>query len=582
MYLGTLTLVAITSLSAAGCVRVQPAAALAQRPAGSPRGSVAIGPQGSATLLAAAAAEPATAASSPVSLNPPLRRPITNPGPAAPLPFGATHVVRETRVSSLSSSCNDAFEPIVATHPTDPMRIAAAYQRYRAIGGRCHLDPVVAVSHDGGATWRISRGRPWAGSGRSPDHHAAIAWGPGPHAGSSRLYWTDMTVDRAGGHLASVAWSDDEGATWSLLYVERRTPPWIGGFPDITVDRDPFSPNYGVVYVAYNWLGDPSRGPGLHLLASADYGRTWRATEIAPAPAPRRFGDAFRIADRVRTAPDGAVYVSTYQADLRVWDNAHIFAKGGNANVARLGIVVTRVSFHRRMAAFSAGPSRVAIVLPRDRYTVSAMPANGTTDHLDIDPMWSQSLDVDPVTGRVFLAVGDYRPRLSRAMPRGSIHVGHSDDGGHSWKWVTIPALSAVAGRSQSSIKPSLTVAGGTVFVGFHSITDVPDGTSPLRHIPTIGTFYAVSFDGGASFDPPTTVSGATWNVAALAGAPTGSGLRERAERTADGGVFFGYGDGRLSAPAAAGGRSAIFGSLIAIARVEFTPDEAAEVRLGR
>ena len=71
-----------------------------------------------------------------------------------------------------------------------------------------------------------------------------------------------------GGFSLTTSYSDDEGRTWSPLRVERSTPPWVGGFPDIAVDRDPQSPNFGAVYVAYNWLGR-SHGPGFRLLASS-------------------------------------------------------------------------------------------------------------------------------------------------------------------------------------------------------------------------------------------------------------------------------------------------------------------------
>jgi hypothetical protein len=502
------------------------------------------------------------------SLPPSAAPSITAPEPT-PAAVGTARVVRETAVSTVSGGCDDAFEPIVATHPSDPSRIAVAYQRYRRIGGRCHLDPVVAISHDGGTTWKVATARPWAGSGRFPDHHVAIAWGPGPRNGAARLYWADMTVaGPSGGHLASVAWSDDEGASWSRLHVERRTPPWIGGFPDITVDRNPASPNYGVVYVAYNWLVDPRRGPGLRLLASADFGRTWRAVEIPPAPGPVGFGDTWRIAYRIRGGSDGAVYVSFYQADLRVWSSAHIFSKGGMANVGRLGFAVARVSFDRRSGRFTVGSSVLAASLPRNSYTVNGTLAPGTSGHVYVDPMWSQGLDVDPSSGRVFLAIGEYRPS-SGTTPRGRVRVGHSDDGGRTWQWVTLAALPSIGQLPQSSFKPTVAVAGGAVFVGFHGTTDAPVGTAVARHIPTIGTFYAVSFDGGLTFGAPVPISSARWNVAALAAAPTGPGLRERADQTADGAVFFVYGDGRLAAPPPSRitGRSAVFGALVRIER---------------
>jgi hypothetical protein len=183
--------------------------------------------------------------------------------------------------------------------------------------------------------------------------------------------------------------------------------------------------------------------------------------------------------------------------------------------------------------------------------------------------MWSQGLDVDPSSGRVFLAIGDYRPRSGTTFPRGSVRVGHSDDGGRTWQWVTLAALPSIGRLPQSSFKPTVTVAGGAVFVGFHGITDAPVGTTVAQHIPTVGTFYAVSFDGGLTFGAPVAVSSARWNVAALAAAPTGPGLRERADQTADGAVFFVYGDGRLAAPPPSrrAGRSAVFGALVRIER---------------
>lgn len=156
----------------------------------------------------------------------------------------------------------------------------------------------------------------------------------------------------------TTAYSDDEGDTWSKPYIEDGTPPWIGGFPEIAVDRDPASPNYGIVYAAYNWLADGARGPGFRLLASADFGATWSSTEVAPAPSPQGYGDWWRIAYRLRAAPDGGVYASWYQADLHRWDRQRIFSKGGPRNVGRLGVAVARIDFDRASKTFQVGPSR--------------------------------------------------------------------------------------------------------------------------------------------------------------------------------------------------------------------------------
>jgi hypothetical protein len=167
-----------------------------------------------------------------------------------------------------------AWEPIVATNPTDPSRVAVIYARRSG-----SLRPVVRISHDGGRTWHTASGMP--GGPWGTDQHAVLAWGPGPTSGS-RLYYANMHVVN-GAHRLSTSYSDNEGRTWSKLYIERRTPAWIGGFPDITVDRNPTSPNFGVVYIAYNWLANASKGPGLRVLASADYGKTWKPVEVPVA-----------------------------------------------------------------------------------------------------------------------------------------------------------------------------------------------------------------------------------------------------------------------------------------------------------
>ncbi len=452
------------------------------------------------------------------------------------------------------------FEPVVATHPSNPQRIAVVYQRY----GAGLSIPALRISHDGGMTWRDATATPWAASGRSPGIHAAIAWGPGPRPSSARLYWTDATIG-ANGLLLSVAWTDDEGASWSKLYVERRTPPWIGGFPDITVDRDPSSPNYGVVYVAYNWLADAKKGPGLRVLASSDYGQTWRAAEVAAAPAPARYPAAWRIDYRVRTAPDGSLYVAFFQANLRTWDSRHIFWKGSLANVGRVGFAVARVELDRSNGTLAVRRARMAVTLARNAYTALDAATPGTIDNLT-DPTWSLGLDVDPSSGEVFLAVADYQPA---ARPRGTVRVGRSTDHGLTWTWAVLPPLRDVDGLAQSSYRPNIAAVDGRVFVGVRGITDVARGTGVGRQIPTIGEAYAVSLDGGRTFSAPSPISPDRWNAATLKPETNGPGLRERADRTVDGRFVYVYADGRFAAPAPDPrvGRAALFIGVFAVPR---------------
>ena len=78
----------------------------------------------------------------------------------------------------------------------------------------------------------------------------------------------------------------------------------------------------------------------------------------------------------------------------------------------------------------------------------------------------------------------------------------------------------------------------------------------------TMGTAYALSSDGGVTWVRPTPVNDVRWKAANLDGVVNGAGLRERAERTADGDVVWVYGDGRLARGAKAG-RTAIFATRI-------------------
>ncbi len=441
----------------------------------------------------------------------------------------------------------------MAAHPTDPDRVAVVYQRF-ARSGTCGLDTTIRISRDGGGTWRTAAGRPYRGSGRGPNFHAVIAWGPGPRRGSARLYWADMTVPGCdyGRHAVSVAYSDDEGRTWSRLYVERRTGTWIGGFPEIAVDRNPASPGYGSVYVVYNWLASRTTGPGMRVIASSDFGRTWRASvEVPPATRPAGCSASWRIGYRAAAAPDGSLVVSGYQADLRRWDVGRPFAKGGVANVCRLGFTVTRVRFDRARHRLVPGRTVLATTVPRSPQAVSGAPAAGTAATI-IDPEWCHGLAVDPVDGAIHLAVGRYTSRPAAGQPRGTIRVGTSRDGGRTWRWRTleparIPGAARAGGGLAASYRPVLAARDGNVLVGFHAITD-PAGASRRRVV--VGTYAAVSTDGGRTFGAPRRIAKARWPAAALERGNNGPGLRDDIDLLADGRAVFVYGDGRLAAPA--------------------------------
>lgn len=525
-------------------------------------GSTAAPPSGSRAVAAPSLVPGPTGSSVPTTRSPgdagpadPTPGPSLTPEPApipAPSdpPIAEARVLHERRVSPVPRSVADrAWEPVVATHPTDPDRVAVVYE-HRGPGAACSMNPAIRISRDGGRTWRSTRSGPGSRSRRGMGIHAAIAWGPGP-GGRARLYWANMTTPGCGDgrHSLTTSYSDDEGRTWSRLRVERATPPWVGGVPEIAVDRDPHSPNHGTVYVGYNWLGRGAHGPGFRLLASADLGRTWHRVEVPPVRLTTGARDWWRIAYRLRPAPDGSVYASWYQVDLRRWDRTNIFAKGGSGNVRRLGVAIARVRFDRSAGTFDVGRSRMAATVRETAWTTSGASAPGSAGQIRPDPMWQYGFDVD-ADGHLHVAVGGFGPPRD-GVARGTIRVGRSVDGGRTWSVATLPGAGKVDGRRQSSLRPNLVAGQGYVLVTLRLLDDVNTGA-------TMGTAFAASFDGGITWSRPEPVNDVRWRPSDLNGVVNGVGLRERAERTADGDIVWAFGDGRLARGRNAG-RTAIF-----------------------
>jgi hypothetical protein len=418
-----------------------------------------------------------------------------------------------------------AWEPSIAVDPANAGHLAATYEAF--VGGA--VVTLVRFSQDGGVSWHNARRMPWSGSGRLPQIHPVLAWGSGP-GGRPRVYWTGMTSAGAGSSL-SVAYSDDEGATWSPLYVERRTPSWVGGFPTIATDENPASPGYGHVYIAYNWpRGEDA--PGLHLLASADYGRTWADAEVPPAPASTT--DHWRIGYKVASAPDGSIYVAAFQVDMPNWSSADLFSRRG---AVRMGYTVTRVTFDTDRGQLDVGATQLVATLSLNNYTVLRQPLPGMAGTF-ADPGWQEGLAVAPYDGTVYLAVGDLR---DDATPRGVVRVYRSADEGATWDMVELSPAPAVGGRPVTAYKPVLVAApGGVVWVGFHTLTDLPVGTSS---IPTVGEAYALSGDDGRSFSVSTPLHARRW-PANRADHLNGPGLRDQAVLGPDGRIVYAFGSG--------------------------------------
>jgi len=443
----------------------------------------------------------------------------------------ATVNVQEVQVSTTPTSlAGRAWEPSVAAHPTQALTLAAVYVR-----GSSPVRPVVRISHDGGITWRSASGRAPGGG-----IHVVLAWGPGPTLDSTRLYLANMTSS-GGGLRLGTSYSDDEGESWSVLKVQTSVPAWVGGTPDIAVDSNPTSPNYGVVYATWNWPASANANVGLRVIASSDYGQTFHAVEVPALPKVSGYAARQRIGYRLRTAPDGAVYVTWYQADLRTWSSADPLAKGSLSNIGKIRFGIARLLYHRDIGEFTLGVPRAVATLPRTAWNAGYVRPGG----LSTDPQWSTGLVVDPVTGQLWLAVS----------VDGGIQVYTSTDAGSRWAHHVLPLPAAIKGRAQWIGKPDLVQGTGFMAVTMRLFDKSGD---------TSGHAYSLSYDGGITWTRPTPIGSVRWAAARVSGGINGVGLRNRAVVTADGThIMFVYGDGRYGQLGL--NRSAIFGARITV-----------------
>jgi len=383
---------------------------------------------------------------------------------------------------------------MVADSPYDPTLVAVVYQNVLWTKPICG-HPAIGISRDRGVTWTQATA-PWGD--RCVDIHAAVAWGPGPTGETSRL-WAANGLWISAGMALSITYSDDLGVSWSTPYVQNFTKPWIGCVPIIAVDNSPLSPNFGVVYAAYNWLATPL-STSMSVLATRD-GRTWVHSEVAPvrltgAPYSWTFGE------RLALARDGSAYLSFYETDMRAWDVNDIFVQNTPGNIQRAGFATARIHLSDGL---TTDPAVWALSLaPSDR------PA--------FNPGLESGFDVSD-DGDLWLAVND------RISAGGSIHVGSSKDGGDTWAWRGVGVSGA------DSFKPTIATADGKIFLGWHTM----DRRGVIR------TYYAFSYDGGASFQTPRLVTNTTFY---LPGDFNDVGLRENAE-FGDGLVYYTWGDAR-------------------------------------
>jgi len=496
---------------------------------------------------------------------------------ADPLEVGSAPTSTEYRVSPSFTGrgwpTNSAYEPTVATHPTDPNTLAVVYQGSES-WMRCGLGSVVRISHDGGATWKSTKRGPGLGGNRGQSYHATLTWGPGPTEGSARLYWVNTTVPGCNytKHSVTMAWSDDEGATWSKPFINQSTAPWIGGLPTITVDNTPASPGFGNVFVVFNHALAANKGSGMGVLASTDFGVSWSiGAEVPPAPLVEGCPYTWRISYRGAVSPDGILHVVGYQSDLRNWSAKAPFAKKGSANVCRQAFTTAAISVDRESGTMSVGPTVIAAEVSRSPQALSGILYPGTNAVI-ADPTWAYGLSVDPTNGAIYLAVGDVRT-VPTQPPAAFVRLGMSLDGGVTWSWQEMPPIKVAGVRSKGggasgSFRPVVTACGdGRVVVGVRTITALTTKelrTTSRRPPVVIGGYAFVSLDAGATWSTPLKTAKKLWNARVLGRSHNGIGLSDSAACTASGQTVLAYGDGRDGATTGkAWGRTSIYLSVV-------------------
>jgi hypothetical protein len=430
----------------------------------------------------------------------------------SPAPESTPTPTPEARQPKVLSEVNTGYgsEPSVSVSPYNKNLVAVSYNWVPLDGSK---QAGVRISQDGGKTWKEVAKEPWKGQGY-PDYHGVIAWGPGETLGSSRLWWVDAMVrgsptEGVKDRYQTVAYSDDLGKNWNF-HVFKDTPPWIGGFPNLTVDNNPQSPNFGTTYVAYNWL-ESEKGPGLAVAASKD-GKNWQVAQV-PAPEEAGYPDYWRINFKPKATSNG-VDVIFYQTNTKKWNENDPFSEGRKGETA---YYLAQLSFDEN-AKF-----KVDNVLP-------------TTDLQRVS--WGSVYDPETQNG---FAIDSNDTAWMAFTSAGKIVIGKidADNNSNDYLFRSPPQESSPwmeFGMSGAScFKPSLVVGkNNEIFVGFHAVKNN-----------MVSTYFMVSYDNGNTWQPPQLVTKSTWRFSSLSKDSNGSGLREGIDVSPDGKIYYTYADDR-------------------------------------
>jgi hypothetical protein len=356
----------------------------------------------------------------------------------------------------------------------------------------------VYTSNDGGSTW-TNRGllddQPsWQSSNLISGGDPVIVYGPKPdgHGGftytnGARAYYASLAAFKhppyrspnADPGALAVAWSDDNGVTWSAPMVAstKNNPSDFNDKESIWADNNPASPYFGRVYLSWtefrsaNDVSEP-----VVIAVSNDGGRTWSAPkQLSSAQNNRNLGG--RQGSQVHSGPDGSVYVAWVDGSSQV---IAISRDGGK-------------SFSRPMPIGAA--SKYDDPIPGASFRVD--------DFL--------SLAVDQRAGsRALYAAWLYN--RSGAPDGGRIVVSSSSDRGMTW---SAPTEVSTAAEGYAFFQGLDIAPNGRVDLGYQALKAVDTSTFGTGNA-AIDSWYVSKPDGGA-WSAPVKVTSASSDPAASA-----------------------------------------------------------------
>jgi hypothetical protein len=344
------------------------------------------------------------------------------------------------------------------------------------------------------------------------DVHSRIAWGS-----DNTLWWTNGLIV-SGGAALGIAYTKDFGESWNTYQVEG-VNPWVGRYPDITVDNNPDSPNFGIVAGAYNF-DNGNNGSGIGVVVSGDNGNSWQKINI-PVVGENGYPKNWLINSQIKSLPNGDLVLTFSEFDMNAYDSSDPLdlndGSWGSIGGARYTMVI--IHYDRVLKRLTTEQPSVVI-------------DTSATD----GSQWDSGLAVDN-TGGIYVAVsksgtidlvhdGEYENQLEDG---GSIRLSNPS-------WVFELNM-----NGQTCFKPSLAVKDNMVFVGFHTLDEGG-----------VKTYYIISYDKGETFSSPhlvTSYAWSQWSVAVL----NGVGLRENVTFGVDAQgnplVYYAYGVGRDGQP---------------------------------